>query len=40
MKLAVLDFDSTLMQGETLEFIAPEYNLENLMKLLKIKSFQ
>ena len=32
MKLAVFDFDSTLMQGETLEFIAREYNIENLMK--------
>ena len=32
MKLAVFDFDSTLMQGETLEFIAKEYNIEPLMK--------
>lgn len=32
MKLAVFDFDSTLMQGETLEFIAHEYNLEVLMR--------
>ena len=32
MKLAVFDFDSTLMDGETLEFIAREYNLEPLMK--------
>ena len=32
MKLAVFDFDSTLMEGETLEFIAREYNLEPLMK--------
>ncbi|MBQ9245170.1 phosphoserine phosphatase SerB [bacterium] len=32
MKLAVFDFDSTLMQGETLEFIAKEYNIELLMK--------
>lgn len=32
MKLAVFDFDSTLMQGETLEFIAKEYNIESLMK--------
>ena len=45
-KLAVFDFDSTLMDGETLEFIAKEYNIEPLMKqitknytnLLKIKS--
>lgn len=32
MKLAVFDFDSTLMEGETLEFIAKEYNIEALMK--------
>ena len=32
MKLAVFDFDSTLMEGETLEFIAKEYNIESLMK--------
>lgn len=32
MKLAVFDFDSTLMQGETLEFIAREYGIEPLMK--------
>ena len=32
MKLAVFDFDSTLMQGETLEFIAREYNIEELMR--------
>lgn len=32
MKLAVFDFDSTLMEGETLEFIAKEYNIEPLIK--------
>lgn len=32
MKLAVFDFDSTLMDGETLEFIAKEYNIEELMR--------
>ena len=32
MKLAVFDFDSTLMQGETLEFIAREYKIEDLMR--------
>ncbi len=32
MKLAVFDFDSTLMEGETLEYIAKEYNIEPLMK--------
>lgn len=29
MKLAVFDFDSTLMDGETLEFLAREFNLED-----------
>ncbi len=28
MKLAVFDFDSTLMDGETLEFLAREFNLQ------------
>lgn len=28
MKLAVFDFDSTLMDGETLEFLAKEFNLQ------------
>ena len=32
MKLAVFDFDSTLMQGETLEFIARDFGIEDLMK--------
>ena len=32
MKLAVFDFDSTLMKCETLEFIAREYGFEALMK--------
>ncbi len=32
MKLAVFDFDSTLMEGETLEFIAREFGIEPLMK--------
>ena len=32
MKLAVFDFDSTLMEGETLEFIAKEYGIESLMR--------
>ena len=31
-KLAVFDFDSTLMDGETLEFIAKEVNLEKEIK--------
>jgi len=29
MKLAVFDFDSTLMDGETLEFLAKEFNIED-----------
>ncbi len=28
MKLAVFDFDSTLMDGETIDFLAKELNLE------------
>ena len=28
MKLAVFDFDSTLMDGETLEFLAKEIGIE------------
>ena len=40
MKLAVFDFDSTLMQGETLEFIAREYNLENLMKKITTEAME
>ena len=40
MKLAVFDFDSTLMQGETLEFIAREYNLEDLMKKITTEAME
>lgn len=40
MKLAVFDFDSTLMQGETLEFIAREYNLEYLMKRITTEAME
>lgn len=29
MKLAVFDFDATLMDGETLEFLAKEFNLQD-----------
>jgi phosphoserine phosphatase len=32
MKLAVFDFDSTLMDGETLEFLAKEIGIENEVK--------
>ena len=37
MKLAVFDFDSTLMDGETLEFIAKEVGVEE-KKILKTKT--
>ncbi len=40
MKLAVFDFDSTLMQGETLEFIAREYNIEALMKKITTEAME
>lgn len=40
MKLAVFDFDSTLMEGETLEFIAREYNLEPLMKKITTEAME
>lgn len=40
MKLAVFDFDSTLMKGETLEFIAREYNLEDLMKKITTEAME
>lgn len=32
MKLAVFDFDSTLMDGETIEFLAKEYGIEDQIK--------
>lgn len=32
MKLAVFDFDSTLMDGETLEFLAKEIGIEKEVK--------
>ena len=40
MKLAVFDFDSTLMDGETLEFIAKEYNIEPLMKQITTEAME
>lgn len=40
MKLAVFDFDSTLMEGETLEFIAREYNIEPLMKEITTQAME
>ena len=39
-KLAVFDFDSTLMEGETLEFIAKEYNIEKELIYAIIKDNQ
>ena len=32
MKLAIFDFDSTLMDGETLEFLAKEIGIEDKIK--------
>ncbi len=40
MKLAVFDFDSTLMEGETLEFIAREYNIEPMIKEITRKAME
>lgn len=40
MKLAVFDFDSTLMQGETLEFIAREYGIEDLMRKITAEAME
>ncbi len=40
MKLAVFDFDSTLMEGETLEFIAREYGIEPLMKEITAQAME
>lgn len=40
MKLAVFDFDSTLMEGETLEFIAREYNIEDLMRKITTEAME
>lgn len=40
MKLAVFDFDSTLMEGETLEFIAKEYGIEKLMKEITLSAME
>lgn len=40
MKLAVFDFDSTLMEGETLEFIAEEYNIQEVMKQITTEAME
>ena len=34
MKLAVFDFDSTLMDGETIDFLAKELGLEEKVSLI------
>lgn len=40
MKLAVFDFDSTLMDGETLEFLAKEIGIEKEIKEITDKAMQ
>ncbi len=40
MKLAVFDFDSTLMDGETLEFLAREIGIESEVKEITDKAMQ
>lgn len=40
MKLAVFDFDSTLMDGETLEFLARELGIEKEVKEITDKAMQ
>ena len=40
MKLAVFDFDSTLMEGETLEFIAKEYDIESEMRKITTEAME
>ena len=40
MKLAVFDFDSTLIKGETLEYIAREYGIEALMKKITTEAME
>ncbi len=40
IKLAVFDFDSTLMDGETLEYLAKEFNIEKEMKTITQKAMR
>ena len=40
MKLAVFDFDSTLMDGETIEFLARELGIEEQVKAITDKAMQ
>lgn len=38
IKLAVFDFDSTLMDGETIDFLAKDYGVENEVKAITSKA--
>ena len=38
IKLAVFDFDSTLMDGETIDFLAKDYGVENEVKAITAKA--
>ena len=40
MKLAVFDFDSTLMDGETIEFLAREVGIEEQVKKITDSAMQ
>ena len=40
MKLAIFDFDSTLMDGETLEFLAKEIGIEDKIKNITDKAMK
>ena len=40
MKLAVFDFDSTLMDGETIEFLAREIGIEEEVKDITTRAMQ
>ena len=40
MKLAVFDFDSTLMDGETIEFLAREVGIEQQVKKITDSAMQ
>ena len=40
MKLAVFDFDSTLMDGETIEYLAKEANIEQKVKQITDRAMQ
>ncbi|PAF51043.1 phosphoserine phosphatase SerB [Helicobacter sp. 13S00477-4] len=40
MKLAVFDFDSTLMDGETIEFLAQDYGIKNKIAQITTKAME